>query len=81
MAFCWQANDDLLLVVFGPPPKLEKKTLESWTPSENFFWIRAYSLSTWKFCMLFVIQLKIDLKGIAPDQTDPYGRPNGRLSV
>ena len=43
MAFRWQADDGLLIVVFGSfLPSLAKKTRsQSWTPSDKTFWIPA----------------------------------------
>ena len=52
MAFRWQADDSphiVVFLIFDPSsPHQTKKKCQSWTPSDKTFWIRAWSLSTFK---------------------------------
>ena len=54
MAFCWRADNDPLIVVFGTSStyqlkKRKKKRCQSWTTSDKTFWV-----CTWK-CLTIIV--------------------------
>ena len=70
MAFCWRADDGLLIVLFGSYLRSStKKRSQSRSPSDKISWIRACNLLFLKSCFLFTETNKqwMGLSGLLTD--------------